>query len=135
MPFKELEHTADVLMRVWGDSLEELFAESARALSQTVYGKVKWGGLERSFSLDAEDLETLLHDFLSELIFLSEVEGIVISSVEVELNGTALNAKVKGEPFDPSTHYGGTEVKGISFFGLQIIKDKDRYVVDILFDV
>jgi len=42
---------------------------------------------------------------------------------------------VRGEPFDPERHAGGTLIKGISYFGLEIVKEKDVYVVDIIFDI
>lgn len=135
MPFEELEHTADVLMRVSADTLEELFAEAARALSFVMFGAVEGGACERQFSIESDDATMLLHEFLSELLFLADVGMIAISGAEVRLDGNRLDAVIKGEPFDPARHGGGTEVKGISFSGLRIIKEREGYVVDILFDV
>jgi SHS2 domain-containing protein len=135
MAFSELEHTADVLMRVTAHTPEELFAESARAMMAVMYGGGEDQGVRRSVSLQADTRDELLHDFLSELLFISEVERVVFSDVEVKFDGTFLYATTRGEPFDPDKHLGGTEIKGISYSGLVIRKDGQCYVVDILFDV
>jgi SHS2 domain-containing protein len=136
MPFEELEHTADVRIRVRGAGLEELFSEAARALSHVIFGgAARDRGIRHHFSLEAEDLESLLAEFLSELLFLLDAEGIAFSGVEVELGEEELFAVVHGEPVDPDRHREGTEVKGISYSGLKIIKHAEGYVVDILLDV
>jgi SHS2 domain-containing protein len=38
MSFEELEHTADVRIRVMSATLEDLFSEAARALMVVMYG-------------------------------------------------------------------------------------------------
>ncbi|MGD9491470.1 MAG: archease, partial [Methanoregulaceae archaeon] len=37
--------------------------------------------------------------------------------------------------FDPAKHSGGTEVKGISYSGLSIHRDKENYILEVIFDV
>ena len=136
MPFEELEHTADVRIRVRGEGLEELFSEAARALSRIIFGgSARDRGIRRYFTLKGDDQDSLLAEFLSELLFLLDAEGIAFSSVEVELKGGELSAVVHGEPVDPDRHSEGTEVKGISYSGLKIIKHAEGYVVDVLLDV
>jgi SHS2 domain-containing protein len=136
MPFCELEHTADILVRVSGSSLEELFAESARAMFSCMHEERRGGSVTRHLSLEAADTDALLHDFLSELIFVAEVDNIVFSDVEVSISGLTLQATAYGEPFDPEVHAGGTEIKGISYYGLHIREEQDHHcVVEVLFDV
>ena len=136
MPFEELEHTADVRIRVRAEGLEALFSEAARALSHIIFGgAARDRGVTHHFTLQGEVSESLLAEFLSELLFLLDAEGIAFSSVEVEIGEMRLSAVVHGEPVDPERHSEGTEVKGISYSGLKIIKDGEGYVVDILLDV
>jgi SHS2 domain-containing protein len=94
------------------------------------------GAVARNISLEAADRDALLHDFLSELLFVAEVDNIVFSDVEVSISGTTLKATAYGEPFDPAVHAGGTEIKGISYYGLHIREERDHHcVVEVLFDV
>lgn len=135
MSFNELSHTADVRMRVEAHTLDLLFSDAFLALMQTVFGNDRRGGFKKEIRVEAENSETLLLDFLSEVLFVCEVEGLVFANAGVRIAGQSLVAVLDGEPFDPSRHSQGTEVKGISYSGLSIIKDKNGYMVDILFDV
>jgi len=131
-----MEHTADALFHITSDSLEGLFEDAAKAMFYTIYG-VKKSKEEFSYHLciSADSLETLLRDFLSELLFITDTEETVFTSFSIEINGYALDCTAHGVAFDPELHSGGTEVKGVSYSGLNIVKQKDRYVLDILFDV
>jgi len=135
MSYEELDHTADIRLRVRSPSPDSLFAETALAMMKIVYGESRPGEVRRTIELSAGNTENLLLDFLSEVLFLSEVEYIVFSSATVHITGNSLKALVTGEPFDPERHRGGTEIKGISYSGLRIVKEDEGYVLDILFDV
>lgn len=135
MSFEELDHTADVLVRVRGATIAELFAEAGRALFHVMYGPCEDRGIDRQVTLEAENLETLLIDFLSELLFITDVENNVFCTFDVDIQGTRLSAALKGEPFDPARHSAGSLIKGISYFGLDIVKEEESYVVEIIFDI
>lgn len=135
MSFEELPHTADVKIRARAPALDSLFSDALQALMQVMYGNDRKGGVKRKFSLEAKDNESLLADFLSEVLFVSEVDGLVFSGAEISITNTTLHAVLDGEPFDPARHSGGTEVKGISYSGLAIRHDTNGYMLEILFDV
>lgn len=135
MTFEELEHTADVLVRVRAASINELFADAARALFSVMYGPCRDAGIVQTLTVEAGDPESLLHDFLSELLFIADVENVVLCRFELDVRDASLSAVMHGEPFDPAKHAGGTIIKGISYSGLQIVKDDETYGVDVLFDV
>lgn len=135
MSFEELSHTADVKIRACAPTPDALFGEAASALMEVMYGGDRRGGTTRSIDLDAPDQESLLCDFLSEVLYLSEVDGLVFRQADVRIEGMHLHAVLDGEPFDPERHNKGTEVKGISYSGLSIRKDAKGYMLDILFDV
>jgi SHS2 domain-containing protein len=135
MSFVELPHTADVRIRVTSESLEGLFSEAAYAMMSIMYGRTDPGSVERTINLESDSTENLLMDFLSEVLFVSEVDGLVFSSFAVTLSGNSLSVVLTGVPFDPEKHRGGTEIKGVSYSGLRIRKADNFYVLDILFDV
>lgn len=135
MGFTELSHTADVKIQVSAPTLEALFSDACGALMQVMYGKDRKGGNTREITLHADNNESLLVDFLSEVLFISEVDGLVFSRADITISREELHAVLDGEPFDPSRHAGGTEVKGISYSGLSISHDTNGYMLDILLDV
>jgi SHS2 domain-containing protein len=135
MSFEEISHTADVKIHASAPSLESLFSDTLKALMQVMYGTPRGGGLTREIRIQSTDNESLLADFLSEVLFVSETEGLVFSDARIRINGFNLVAELYGEAFDPGQHSGGTEVKGISYSGLEIMHDANGYMVDIIFDV
>ncbi|QYZ78249.1 archease [Methanofollis formosanus] len=135
MPFIEVPHQADVKVRVWADDCNALFAEAARAMFLVMYVAAEDRGVERSFTVSSDDLTSLMVDFLSELLFISEVDRVVFSSFEVTIDGTELRVRASGEPFDPARHLGGMEIKGVSYSGLGIVRDGEQFSSEILFDV
>jgi SHS2 domain-containing protein len=135
MSFTELPHTADVKIRARAPTLEALFSEAFNALMQVMYGKDRKGRVSRELTLESADNEALLTDFLSEVLFISEVDGLVFSHASIRINDGTLHAVLEGEPFDQGRHAGGSEVKGISYSGMSITHDTNGYMLDIIFDV
>jgi SHS2 domain-containing protein len=135
MSFVEVSHTADVKIRATAPTLEALFSEAFAALLLVLYGPDRHGGMNREITIDAEDHESLLREFLSEVLFIAEVDGLVFSSADIHIDECHLRAALDGEPFDRSRHALGTEVKGISYSGLVITHDANGYMLDIVFDV
>ena len=135
MSFEEISHTADIKIRVRAPTLEALFSETFNALMQVMYGTERSGGIVKEIKVESPDNESLLLDFLSEVLFVSEVESLVFFNASISIHGSRLTAELSGEPFDPIRHAGGSEVKGISYSGLSIIHDANGYMLDIIFDV
>jgi SHS2 domain-containing protein len=135
MSFEEISHTADIKIRVRAPTLEALFSETFYALMQVMYGTARSGGIIKEIKVESPDNESLLLDFLSEVLFVSEVESLVFFNASISIHGSRLTAELSGEPFDPIRHAGGSEVKGISYSGLSIIHDANGYMLDIIFDV
>jgi SHS2 domain-containing protein len=135
MSFIEVPHTADVKIRASAPTLETLFSDAFTALMQVLYGPDRNGGKKREITLDAQDRESLLRDFLSEVLFIAEVDNLVFAGADIHIDGCHLVAVLDGEPFDRRRHARGTEVKGISYSGLSITHDANGYMLDIVFDV
>ncbi len=98
--FEEVEHTADVALRVWGRDLAELFVHAASGLAwllvdpRTVKPTVSF-----TLELEALDAEGLLVAWLGELLYLHEREGIVLVAFEMEeITPTHLRGTARGGP-------------------------------------
>ncbi|MDX8551741.1 archease [Methanospirillum sp. J.3.6.1-F.2.7.3] len=135
MSFEEREHTADILMHIRAPDLCRLFTDAGRALMKTMYRGEAKPVQDVIISVSGDTIEHLLHGFLSELLYESEVQNLVFSYFDITISEGEIRAVLKGELFDPKIHGGGTEVKGISWYGLSIKQDQNEYFCDVLFDV
>jgi SHS2 domain-containing protein len=90
----------------------------------------------REIALESASLEGLLVDWLQELVFLTETEGLVFRRFEVELSGTKLRARAWGEPFDEQRHVThNVMVKAVTRHMLEIEREDGGYRVQVLFDI
>src|SRR3989338_2619855 len=81
--FEFIPHTADVKFLAYGKTLEEAFAHAALATFATMTDikKVK-AKKKKKVSVKAKSKETLLYDFIQELLFLVDTEGFLLSKVD-----------------------------------------------------
>lgn len=131
--FEEVEHTADLALKVHGHSLEEIFANAACGLFSLMADLENLApGVSREVRLEAPDRESLLVDWLNELLYLHEVEGEIYTRFEIEtLSSTALSATVWGIKMTASK----LTVKAATFHDLEIREAEDGYLATVVFDV
>ena len=131
--FEEVEHTADIAIRVWGRDLAELFANAAYGMARQLgdIDAVK-PTVEQLVELEAYDQETLLVSWLGELLYLGEQEGCVFTDFDVlELTPTRLRAVARGGPVQRHRQH----IKAVTFSDLEILRTGDGYETTIVFDV
>lgn len=80
-----LAHTADTGFRAWAPDLASLFETAALAMFSLEYDAASVPS-ERSvaLSIEADDAESGLYRWLSELIWLHDAEGFVPASIRVD---------------------------------------------------
>jgi SHS2 domain-containing protein len=131
-PFEELEHVADVALRVLGRDWGELLVNAAVGMFNLIaHADGAPLSSEHHISLTAEDSETLLVDWLSELLYLHEMEGEVYFEFEmITTSPTSLRAIARGtDQWSP-----GTVIKAVTFNDLQISSTDSGLAVTIVFD-
>lgn len=91
---------------------------------------------EYEIQLQSNDLEQLLVDWLSELLFLNTAKNLVFNFFKVTLDDKTcrLNARVFGEKFDLTKHKIGIEIKAVTYHILEV-RNKRPYHVQVLFDI
>lgn len=131
------EHTADIIIRAFGSTLEEAFATAADAMFDVITDRAEISPTEEvTVAVESIDREGLLVTLLSELIVRFEVDGWVLTGFRVEFTGeTSLRATGKGEQFDRTKHGHGVQVKGASYHMMEINDAADDCHVQVLLDI
>ncbi len=140
--FEFKDHTADVQVRSWGSSLEEAFSQTAYSLMATITPNLKkiTPKVERELTVEAEDKEALLFDFLSEFLYIFDVDELIFNQIHVRSiekfnDNYKLRATLIGEKFDLDKHEIGIEVKAITYSFLNIEEKHESTIIDIVFDI
>lgn len=138
MGYDILEHTADVKFRATGESLEEAFEGVVQAFSELSSEGSK-GNTRHTVKVESENTEALLFDFLDELIFLQETEGIAIGepkevSIEEDSGDYTLEATVYAEAIEPGTTI--MDIKAPTYNEMRVdYKQGEGWIVEAVLDI
>jgi len=135
--FELLDHTADIGILVYGEDLKSLFQNAAEAFFHLITDlkKVKLR-TERKIEIGEESLERLMVDWLSELLYLYDVEHLLFKRFNVECVGKeGLKAKVKGEFFQEGVHMIKTGVKAVTYHQIEVRQEREGWRARIIVDL
>ncbi len=133
--YELIEHTADVGVKAYGKTLAEAFEHAAIGMFDIITDESAIQPIgEYTIVLEAPDLEQLLVDWLSQLLFLNGAYDLVFGRFEVTLTGMNLSARVFGEKYDTKKHRMGVEIKAVTYHMLQV-HEEDPLFVQVLFDI
>jgi SHS2 domain-containing protein len=142
MPYKFIDHIADIAVEVSAHNLEELFKVSCTAWRiAAVQSKNSFSNDCREIYFQAESLEELLVNLLNELNFLLYSDLWVFNSVSSlsiftdENKYFNLTANISGEYFSKDVHHFKEEIKATTYHQLKIEKRNNLYSTTIVFDI
>lgn len=132
--FELLDHTADALIRAYGKTVDECFSNAAIGMFSIItdLDNVRCVG-ESRIILENDDIDGLLVDFLTELLYLYEVEGVIVCDADVRIEGNRLEGTIRGEKRDPERHHIKTEIKAVTYHMLEI--EPEKGFLQVLFDL
>jgi SHS2 domain-containing protein len=131
---------ADIAFEAKGDNVDEVFEAAAEA-TFAVMAKIDTvdSKIEKTISLQAEDLERLLFDFLAEIVFLKDTETMVFCTVEVKIQGTeglyTLHATLRGDFIQPEKQELVDDVKAVTLHLFEVKQTDDGYTARVVLDI
>jgi SHS2 domain-containing protein len=143
--FEILPHTADIKIRAYGKNKQELFCNALLGMFQAIHpiapectvkdDRVVCATLPKrhDIHIQAFDSESLLVDFLSEALYLSDVHNeayfdvIFHEFIDTDIKATLCGVQVTG--------FEVVEIKAVTYHELVIQKDNDVWYADIVFDI
>ncbi len=132
--FEEVEHTADWAFRARGADLQQLFVSAARAMFdlQARHELTAAEAIERDVEVQGFDRETLLVNWLNELLYLQEKHGETYSEFNIgEISETRLRARIRGRRSPAATRM----IKAVTFHGLEIKRTAQGWEATVVVDV
>lgn len=144
MPYKYLDNIslADAAFEVTGDTLQELLVEAAKALTNTMVDDLASvvKKEERTVTLRADDEESLLFDFLQQLIFYKDAETLLFSGYDLKVSRDEdgkllLNGTLTGEAIDPIKHSLSADVKAVTMHKFELKKVENGWKGFVILDI
>lgn len=135
--YRRFEHTADIGIEAFGATREELFENAAFGMfDQAIDIQAVQEAREETVEVEAESLEYLLKEWLSELLFRFAGKGRVFRRFKVhEMTDTTLKASAFGEALDPERHGLKTDLKAVTYHQLSVRKEGKRWKARVIIDV
>ncbi|MEJ5377513.1 MAG: archease [bacterium] len=135
--FTFLDHTGDVGFAVRGRSLEELFQNAAKALFSVITDRRRIRRrIKESINISAPELESLLVQWLGELLFLFDARGLLFSDFRFEtLENHLLHAMAWGEPYEQGRHVIKTGIKAVTYHQIKVEKRRGLWRARIILDI
>ena len=132
--YEVLDHTADLMIRGYGSTLEECYANLAYGMfDQTV----DLSGIEpvetRHIEVEGEDAEDALYSLLAELLFIEDYYNIIMCQFSISIDGDRIVCDCAGEKLDRSRMHIKGEIKAVTYHMMRI--DPEKPEVTVLFDV
>jgi SHS2 domain-containing protein len=135
--WEQFEVEADVGIRGWGPSRAEAVAQLTLGVFSLIAAPASIEVRERrEVRAQAEGPEALLVAWVDECLYVHEIEGFVVHSVEMTVFADELaHGYLHGEPLDPARHRIGGVVKGATHHRTSLT-DRDglheaRLIVDV----
>lgn len=135
--FEYFDHTADIGIAAFGPTLAEAFGAAATGLFHIL---ADMGNVREETSIkvtvEGEDLEDLLVTWLNELLFVFDVEHLLLRSFDISLmDETALQAVCHGEHFEPDRHHLKQGIKAATHHMVRVARTDNGYSIRVIIDV
>ena len=136
--YRIIDHTADIGIEVSALDLRELFRLAGMAVTDLM---VNLGEVDKEIEKtiiipDDGNRESLLVDWLNEILFQFESDKYLIGSIEhCNFADGFLKVVCHGERFDSSKHLLKSSIKAATYHALEVKKAGEKWVARIILDV
>ncbi len=130
--YREIAHTADWELEVWAPDLSSLLVKAALGMYQLTSTQIApVPRISRLIRLQCQEHETLLIEFLNELLYLGDSEQLAFDEFALQIDGNQLEAEMRGGKIESMSK----EIKAATYHNLNIQRSEQGLIANIVFDV
>jgi SHS2 domain-containing protein len=130
--YEILEHKADLKIKAFGRTKEELFLNMLKAMSDSQNPEFLEKEIKRQIEIKALDLPALLVDFLNEALYLSQANDE--SYFNVSFKDFSDN-EIKADLIGKKIRRFGEDIKAVTYHDVSVKQKNDAWEAIILFDI
>ena len=135
--YEQTDHTADIRLKIFGNSLPDLFANAGYALCDSLADISKVIPVtKQTFCLQRDSTEELLVEWMGALLYTFETEGLLFSRFNIiSIDKNSLSAEAAGEIFNSALHTIKNGVKAVTYHKLKIEEKNGLWLAEVVLDV
>ena len=135
--FEFLEHTSDIGVLARGATREEALIEASKGLASILVNPAPFRPLEeRYFKAPGTDDAAQIVNWLNEILFFFDTEGLVFVEFEIDSWTPAeITGRARGERFDIDRHEFRTSVKAATYHQFESHRIDDGWELRVYVDV
>lgn len=133
--YEILPHRADLKIRAYGRTKEEMFQNALFGMSENMKPEIKEQKekIKREIKISSPDLPSLLVDFLSEVLYLTQVNKEVYFNLKLK---KISNNEIEGELVGQKVKRFREDIKAVTYHNLGVHQKKDKtWEAIVLFDI
>ena len=143
MKYQFLPHTADIKFKAFGNSIEEVYENSALALTNIMCKEKVKSKKRKALIIHGYDKENLLYEFLEQFLFLVETEGFLLSEIknlsieqETDEGDEKSEYRLECELFGDAGKYDIEEhIKAITYSDMYVREAEGKWIAQVVVDV
>jgi SHS2 domain-containing protein len=133
------EVKSDFAFEVYSDSLSELFRGAGKAMMEAMVDLNKFKASKIwKINLESDTLELLLYDFLSELVYLKDVDVALFEDYDIEIKEDtkfSLSCSAHGSEINYEQDVLLTDVKAVTMYKFLIEKREKEWYCHVILDL
>ena len=135
--YEQTDHTADIGLKIFGNSLLNLFANAGYALCDTLTDISEVSPVTKhTFCLQRDTTEELLVEWMGDLLYTFETEGLLFSRFNIiSIDKNSLSAEAEGEFFNSDIHTIKNGVKAVTYHKLKIEEKNGLWLAEVVLDI
>jgi SHS2 domain-containing protein len=133
--FEQLPHTADIKLRAYGSTKQELFKNAMYAMFESTHPIIdeKKPKTSRIIVVDGQNLNDLFINFLADCLYLSDTHREIYRDIEfLEFTDTHIHASLIGTPIQGLE---SAEIKAVTHHDFMIEKKNKQFIATFVLDI
>lgn len=138
--FRYLEHVTDAYVEAFGESIEEAFSNAAKGTINVMFDNEKIHGDHKiDIRVEGVDHYELLFNWLEAVYQIMITDNQVMSKFDIKISYIdskyELTGWVMAELIDITKHGYRTEIKGITYHAMEILREGKKHTVRFILDL
>ena len=139
--YKDDISMADAAIEVYSDSLEGIFIDSGKALTNTMVDNLETVDIKKEieFKVESKEIDMLLFEFLEQLVIEKDANQLIFSEFNINIKKLdekyEVYAVAKGEHIDYKKHELCADVKAVTLHKFSLTKEDNRWKAAMILDI